>query len=117
MKFEKGQKRPEKAGRRVGAKNKATVAKEQLLELANAEKLLVPFAVEYRNSARFSEDVDALEPKDRLDFWLKCLRFFCPLPQSVNMEIRSGEDKGGLLDLLWRLDGAGTHMTAEDKEE
>lgn len=115
-KFEKGQAKPEDSGRKRGVRNKRTVVMKSLMEVANKESLLAPFVVEYHSSEQFREDVAALEPKDRLLFWEKCVSYLCPKPQSVDMKIREGDEGGGLLKLLDRL-SADPRMTAEEKKE
>lgn len=116
MPFKKGNKKPEGSGRRLGSKNRQTEAKEELLKLATAENLTMNIAVLYRNSSDFMADFEKLEPKDRLDFWLKCVKTFLPMPQSVQMNIQTEGDKGGVIALLDRLT-INPRRTAEEKEE
>ena len=72
------QKKP--AGRKKGAINKATAFSKAIINnmLSN-----------YQSSGLMMEDLELLDPKDRLHVMIKLMEFITPKPQSVDMTINA----------------------------
>lgn len=87
--FEKG--RAKTGGRVAGTPNKATsISREAINDLAQN---LLP---------KLEQDLKALTPKERIDVWLKLVKFIIPEPKSIDFAF-AGEHKKTIEDLLTKL--------------
>lgn len=88
-KKEKKEKRPKYGGRKKGTPNRSTTVSRELFN---------GIVSGYIESEKFKEDLNAVEPKDRLDVILKLSAFLVPKPQSIAIDLgtetkRTIEDK------------------------
>lgn len=87
--FKKGHEK--KGGRVAGTPNKATsISREAINNLA--QDLL----------DKLKDDLKALTPKERVDVWLKLVKFIIPEPKSIDFAF-AGEHKKTIEDLLTKL--------------
>lgn len=84
---------PKTGGRQKGTPNKMTsFTREKITNIFTA----------YWESGDFMNDFANLEPKDRLDFFIKALPFVIPKMQTVSAEFCAKPDKS-IEDLLIKL--------------
>ena len=71
-------------GRQKGTPNKTTTFTKQVIQ---------DILSEYYDTGLLSEDMKALEPKERVDAMLKFAAYVMPKPQSVDMSITATKAK------------------------
>ena len=76
-------------GKKTGGRQKGTPNKTTSFTKAVIQDILS----EYYDTGFLSEDMKALEPKERVDAMLKLAAFVTPKPQSVDMSITTGKQK------------------------
>lgn len=65
-------------GRKPGSLNKTTKV---------SREMIVGVLEKYQESGMMSEDLEALEPKDRIDIMVKLMNFVLPKMQSTQMDL------------------------------
>ena len=82
---------PKTGGRQKGTKNKASMLTREILnDLADGIR------------PKLERDLEALDPKDRLNIWLKMIEFVVPKLSSVDMNVTAPQIKS-IEDTLIRL--------------
>ena len=76
-------------GKKTGGRQKGTPNKTTSFTKAVIQDILS----EYYDTGLLSQDMKALEPKERVDAMLKLAAFVTPKPQSVDMSITTGKPK------------------------
>ena len=67
-------------GRQKGSINKAT---------AFSKEIINEILSDYTSSAKFMQDIEDLEPKERLDVMVKLMAFVTPKPQSIAVDLNT----------------------------
>ena len=81
-------------GRKPGSLNKTTKV---------SREMIVGVLEKYQESGMMSEDLEALEPKDRIDIMVKLMNFVLPKMQSTQMDLTANAKEASVESDLTKL--------------
>lgn len=81
-------------GRKPGSLNKTTKV---------SREMIVGVLEKYQESGMMSEDLEALEPKDRIDIMVKLMNFVLPKMQSTQMDLTANVKEASVESDLTKL--------------
>ena len=85
--------RAKTGGRQKGTPNKVTgITKEMINQVLAA----------YHDDGRLTKDFDELEPKERLNVFIKLIGFILPKPQAIDVELKTS-DSNSIVERLKQL--------------